>query len=415
MKRLMLVLSIFLLTGLSCALPNVNVEWPTATPITTTLSPAEPTPGQVLPTPPPSGQPATLQPTAPSGVPLPIGLAIVPPDRAVVDVFNPDGQLLGEMSAPGLEDANPERVHIAGGWTAGRPQVAYFTFANSGQILLNTNEQIAPLVNTPNFAGMLGAPGQPFLAYSLAELGPNGLSGRLYAAPLASLAGAAPIISFDDPNGRAIKPLAIRVENGAPTGVWYTRRPWGIGGDIVFDPTDGLYYVSLSDGAITEKLGAAARSASLSPDQAWAAYASGEPGNGALHIYNFQSGASFSFNLLPSSDRGAGYGVFSPSNAKVAWLEGSGWGLGDVPNFHPTIRVGTTQGAWLVDYPDTLLSNLLGATVAWVQPVGWLDENLLVLQAHGVNWDEATVIVIDTTANQLTFRASGTFVEFVYP
>jgi len=419
-KRLIFLPLIFLLTGLACALPNVTVNWPTETPPAVPPS-TSPSPAPVLPTPvpptvqPTPGQPEVVPSPAPGGVFLPIGLAVVPLDRTVVQVFGPDGQLLGEMSVPGLESADMEKVHLAGGWSAGRPPVAYFTFNNGGQILVNTNEQITVLVNTPNFAGMLGAPGQPFLAYSLAELGPNGLSGRLYAAPIASLAGAAPIISFNDPDGRAVKPLAIRVENGAPTGVWYARRPWGIGGDIVFDPTDGIYYVSLSDGAVTEKMGADARSASLSPDQAWASYASGEPGNGALHVHNLLNGADFRFDLLPASDRGAGYGVFSPASTKIAWMEGSGSGMADVPNFHATVRVGTTQGAWLADYPDTMIANLLGSPVAWVQPVGWLDENRLVLQVRGANWDDSSLVIVDVATNLPTRLAAGTFVEFVYP
>jgi len=220
---------------------------------------------------------------------------------------------------------------------------------------------------------------------------------------------------MDDPEGRAIKPLALYAEGGVPTGVWYTLRPWGIGGDIVFDPTEGLYYVNISDGTITEYNDNVSRSASMSFDQVWAANARGIPGNGTFHIYNFQTGENYGFNPLPSSERGAGYGVFSRSNQYVAWMEGSGWTMAETPNFHATIRVGTTGGAWLVDYPDIMLASLLGTAVAWAEPVGWLDDQRLVLQTRGTDWSDASVVVMDITTNYLTYLTSGAFVGFVYP
>jgi len=47
--------------------------------------------------------------------------------------------------------------------------------------------------------------------------------------------------------------------------------------------------------------------------------------------------------------------------------------------------------------------------------VGWLDETRLVLQVHGANWDDSSVLIVDVTANQPTRLAAGTFVGFVYP
>jgi hypothetical protein len=414
MKRAIFVLMILLLASLACALPNIAIAWPTEPPgqppVVTQAPATQPTEQPPVVTQPPATQ-TPIQPTAT----LPIAIAIVQAEHAAVNIYSLNSQLLAEIGAAGLENAGPESVHIAGRLAPTYPAVAYFTYSNGGQIMLNTNEQIAPLVNAPNFASMLGAPGQPILSYSTAEFGQTALRSQLFVSPIDTLFNAGPAVSLDDPEGRAIKPLAIHVDGGVPTGVWYTLRPWGIGGDIVFDPTEGLYYVNISNGTITEYNDNVSRSASMSFDQVWAANARGIPGNGTFHIYNLQTAENYGFNPLPSSERGAGYGVFSPSNQYVAWMEGSGWTMAETPNFHATIRVGTTGGVWLVDYPDTMLASLLGSAVAWAEPVGWLDDQRLVLQIRGTDWRDASVVVMDITTNYLTYLTAGMFVGLVYP
>jgi len=344
---------------------------------------------------------------------MPSAIAIVQVNHAAVSIYSLNGQLLTEISTPGLENAGAESVHIAGKLADAYLPVAYFTYGNGGQIMLNTNGQISPLVNAPYFASMAGASGQSILSYSTAEFGQSTLRSQLFVSPINTISYTGPAVSMDDPNGRAIKPLAIRVENGVPTGVWYTLRPWGIGGDIVFDPTEGFYYINLNDGRITEY--DVLNSASMSQDQVWVANSRGNPANGTFYIYNILTGENHGFNPLPSTDRGAGYGVFSPSDQTVAWMEGSGWTMAETPSFHATIRVGTIKGDLLVDYPDTMLASLLGTAVSWVEPVGWLDDQRLVLQIRGSEWSDASVVTMDITTNYLTYLAAGSFVGFAYP
>jgi hypothetical protein len=414
MKRPIFVLMILLLASLACGLPNITIAWPTeppGQPLVVTQAPA---------TEPPAGPAVTVPPVTepPTGLPalnLPNGIVVDTQDGYGLILVDVKGSYITERATPGLGSAGPESVHVAGSSETNSTPLVYQSWDNGGAILANVNEQITTLAAVPNFASMLGVPGQPILSYSTAEFTNNGLRSQLFVSPLDTLFHAGPAVSREDPEGRAIKPLAIYVEGGVPTGVWYTLQPWGIGGDIVFDPTEGIYYVNINDGTITERMDKISRSASMSFDQVWAAYASGIPGNGTFHIYNFQTGENYGFNPLPSSERGAGYGVFSPSDTYVAWMEGSGWTMAETPNFHATIRVGTTGGAWLVDYPDTMLASLLGTAVAWVEPVGWLDDQRLVLQVRGTDWSDASVVVMDITTNYLTYLTAGTFVGFVYP
>lgn len=417
MKRLLPILAMCLLVSLACGLPNVTIEWPAETPPVTqppvqpSIPTQSPVPIQNIVT----AQPADTQPTNPPPLNQPVALAVVQGDREVVSFYGLDGQPRAEVATPGIISLDPERVHIAGRWTGARPPVIYSRFDNGGQVMININDQVSLLADAPDFAGMAGMIGEPILAYSNAMFGQVALRSQLFVSHTASLGSALPVLDLENPEGNAVIPLAIRAEGGAPVGVWYTQRPWGIGGDIVFDPTGGVYYLNLSDGTTTERLGRESHTVSLSPDQVWVAYASGMPGNGTFHIYNLLTGENFGFNPLASSDRGAGYGVFSPSNAYVAWMEGSGSGMAEVPNFHPTLRIGTTKGEWLVDYSDAALSSQLGTAVAWVRPVGWLDDQRLVVQVHGIDWDDAFVVIVDIAANRATFLVTGTFVGMVYP
>jgi len=156
MKHSIFVLTILLLASLACGLPNITIVWPTeppGQPPVVTQAPATQTPVQPpVVTQPPATQPPAIKPSAT----LPIAIAIVLINHAAVNIYSLDGQLLAEIGATGLENASPESVHIAGKLAAAYPPVAYFTYSNGGQIMLNTNEQIAPLVNAPNLCQHVG-------------------------------------------------------------------------------------------------------------------------------------------------------------------------------------------------------------------------------------------------------------------
>lgn len=418
-----LILAALLLVNLACNLPIKTSSTPDA------ALPAAPTTGvsEIIPT--PTVKPAGIteipstapEPTAvPTSVPgyLPNGFVSDTHDGIGLTFFNLAGSPITELRTPGWFGGSSEYVHVAGSLPQGPVLVplVYFTFENAGAIQMNTNDQISTLVSAPSFVSLAGAAGQPVVAYSTAEFDDNGLHDKLYVGSLDSLPGP-PVIDLIDPESWAIKPLVVTAANGQPLGVWYTYAAWGIGGDIVFEPRNGLYYLDLASGQSNELLDRNHNPSSLSFDQTWVAYS---PVNWdtpqPLSIRNLSTGENYTIPLIPESDRGAGNATFSPDNQYVAWMEGSGYMMAEVPNFYATIRIATTSGAHLADIRDSDLNGIAGSgEVQWVVPAGWLDQSTLILEVRFENWDEAALIRVNYDGAGLAYLAPGSFIGFLYP
>ena len=352
---------------------------------------------------------------------LPIGVATS--TGSGLRVFDRLGYTLVEINTPGLFYSDRSNLHLAGGLPEGSANlpVVYFSFEQNESLLLNTNGQISTLLPIPYFAGLAGATGEPVVAYTTADLSTSGsLLGQLYVGRLESLPTAAPVLTDDDPQGWALVALAVDVENDEPVGVWYSKRPWGIGGDIVFDPRRTLSYLDLGTRTVSQFLGAEANPSAISADRIWLAYTddtSVGAGAGEMMIRNILSGVNISFPLLPAVDpRGAGNAVFSPGNQYIAWMEGNGFQMAETPNFHSVVRVGNMNGNTIAEFADTALVTVSGlGIVQRVEPVGWFDDETLVIMARGERWDETVLLKIDIPSKTPSFLAQGAFVGFVYP
>ena len=75
-----------------------------------------------------------------------------------------------------------------------------------------------------------------------------------------------------DTGSYAVRPLAIAHDQGQPLGVYYTTIPYGIGGDIVFEPRRSLNYLDLASYQSRELLGIGSSPSGFSPDLTWLAY-----------------------------------------------------------------------------------------------------------------------------------------------
>ena len=384
-------------------------------------SSAPPTPTQPLAEPiPPTDVPAE----EPSATYLPVGIAANKSEQEKVTVYDRDGYTLIEISTPGMSYSNPANVHVAGTFTQGNSNlpILYYAFEQNNSLLLSHNQQVTTLISIPYFADLVGAPGTDIIAYSIANYDNNlnALRTQLFVGASSALANAAPVLTEDDPQGWAVVALSIGAENGSPVGVWYSKRPWGIGGDIVFEPRRSLFYLDLATGTSSQILGAEANPSALSDDQSWIAYTDDTnvgSGAGAMSIRNLQSGANVTFSLLPASEpRGAGTATFSPSNQYLAWMEGNGWQMAEIPNFHSVVRVGDLDGNIVAEIADTALVTVAGlGRVSRVEPVGWFDDHSLVIMARGEVWDQASLLLVDIPSQTTSFLASGVFLGFVYP
>jgi hypothetical protein len=271
-----------------------------------------------------------------------------------------------------------------------------------------------------NFFALDGAPALPVIAYTLIKsFDGNGLDSQVFVGTPDTLPTAAPILDYNDPTGYAIKPLSLMADGTTPVSMWYSFIPYGIGGDIVFEPRRELWRLDIASGATTQILNTDQQPVGLSTDANLIAYTSLSQYTGPLNIVNLSSGNTLSIQLLPSSDRGAGDAVFSPDNSLVAWKEGSGFQMAEVPNFHATIRVARVADGGVIREitDDSFNAYVPFAPVGWVQPVAWLDDHTLLLEVRGIDWgaNSTAIVKVDVNTGEIANLAPGAFVGLLYP
>jgi len=226
----------------------------------------------------------------------------------------------------------------------------------------------------------------------------------------------APALLFhvDSSDYDVLLPLAVDEVDGALHGVWFTRRPWGIGGDIVFEPMDGLYFLKAGTGDPVQILEPGKHPCGLSPDRNFVAWTDASNG---LMVTNLMTGQTLNIPLDPSSDRGAGNCAFSPSNDQLSWMEGSDFQMAETPNFTSRIRVvmlfeGDIQEVMNMPTASYNLTDLLGVPVAALRPQAWLDESRLMLDA---GWGEFhKLFMLDINTNSIFQEVPGTLVSIFF-
>ena len=420
-KQILLIIG--LLTGLSsCAFPSTS-----ATP---TLQQASPT--SIPPTP---STPPTMEPTiAPSQVPTdtpaatpmntdfyqPVGIATLPMGGGRVVYYDLQGQQIGELLAPGLLSGSLQQVHIAGPLSYSPepiiPPLVFYTFDNGGELWVNNNNALSLIKPVPNLYSISGVPGKPLLVYSQVIYSDIGLQSLVYIGDIQSIGSVNPVLDSTNSQSYAVKPLAITTESDQATGFWYTTNPYGIGGDIVFEPTQTLNYLNLTDNQIKTYLSLKYGPTGISDDQAWVAYNQSGEISPLTIVHNFDFSNPITYPLMETNDRGAGNAVFSPDNQYIAWKEAGGSLMDQPPSFHETIRVATLDGNIIAEIPDTSLLTASGfSEIDWVIPLGWLDTQTLALEIRGISWENAAILSVRYDGSNPTFIASGSFLGFLYP
>jgi len=349
-------------------------------------------------------------------------VAITTEKDGILSVFDREGYTLQQVNIPGASYADESNLHILSVFphdNSGLP-VLYYSFEQNNSLLMSHNGQISTLLSVPDFSGMVGAPGKAVFAYTRVEYANVNLISHLYAGTIKDIPTAAPVYSENSAEGWGLVAFAVNVEAEKPVGIWYSKRPWGIGGDIVFDPLRTLSYIDLQTGSNSQYLGADANPSAISADGKWLAYTDDEgavAGAGTMAIRNIETGVGLSYPLQNAVDqRGAGEASFSPSNEYLAWMEGSGFQMAEIPNFHSVVRVGNLNGNIIAEFADTAFVAASGlGTVARVEPVGWFDDNTLVVMARGEAWNDAVLLMIDISSQNISLLAQGVFVGFVYP
>ncbi|NMB62767.1 MAG: hypothetical protein GYA18_10575 [Chloroflexi bacterium] len=334
--------------------------------------------------------------------------------------YNLQGQPITELKTPGIGYGSSGRVHIAGSIPEGpiMTPLVYHSFTNPESLLVNINDSITTLVQTPTLYGLAGAPGQAHIAYSLYTPSHNTVHSDLFLGDLETLPNIGPVYSLDNSDDfYVINPVAVSTQAAVATGVWYTFSAWGIGGDIIFPVNQGLYYFDMTNGNNYQILDKNCKFQGLSQDFSFAAcqhYDSN--GNYSYSVENLSASTSTTFALDPSSDRGAGYGVFSQDGNYVAWMEASGSHMAEVPNYHSHIRIAFTGGGIVYDQTDQAIASALGVSaLPSMLPVGWLDNQTLLIQVSIDDFGSSALATIDVTDGAVQKIIDGSFVTFAYP
>jgi len=335
-------------------------------------------------------------------------------------LFNLQGQPITELKTPGSGYTSSNNVHITGPIPEGpiMTPLVYHSFENPESLLVNVNDSISTLVETPMFYGLVGAPGEAFIAYSVYEPTSESVRSDLYLGNLETIPTNGPVYSLDNNTDYyVINPLGITTESGIATKIWYTHSAWGIGGDIIYPVNQSLYSFDMTNGNAIQHLDINCSAQGLSQNFIWAACrASDSNGNQGYFIQNLENGNSVNFPLDPTSDRGAGFGVFSPDDTYVAWLEASGSHMAEVPDYHSRIRIGLTSGGIVYDQADTAIAIALGIdSIPYMKPVGWLDTQTLLAEVNLNDYGNTTLITITLSNGSINKIIDGRFITFAYP
>ena len=367
----------------------------------------------------------------PQSISMPAG-AIVDPRNGITGMteglifYDTDGLILGELLAPFAS-----QTHAAGNYqgslnfplvfhafdTESREQ---YLMVNSGSIQTDPGGQVsvlAPLDDKDMLSGLVGVPGEPILFYIVFQPIDATLRSQFVFGNMDSISAATPILTLESNESRYWVPVAIQMKEGTPNGLWFTRTPWGIGGDIVFSYREGLSYLDLASGTIYEVLPPDMQFSSLSQDQTWIAYTVPKDTGSEFFIRSLMGGDDpILIPSLPESDRGAGDGIFSPSNKYIVWREAQG-SLFD-GNFQQTIRVATLDGQIVGDFKDISFYKTaeLSEGGTQVKPVGWLnDESILVQVIAAEKPHDGTLVKLNVTTGEFTLFAQGFLAGWFYP
>ena len=379
----------------------------------------------------PAASPDNNQPAAPtsqpsnnpsvSAVKLPKGLFVDTHDNNGITYFNIQGQSITELNTPNLPAPNNELEHvvIAGSIAPGANQVpvVYWTNNPDPALMLNKNNQVSVLLKANNIAETAGAPGQAILAYSTADSQNNSFLNKLYVGTLDTIPTAKAVISLQAIDCFCtLTPLTVEAVNNTVKGVWYTMSPTGLGG-VGFYPNNGLYFYDYSSGETKQYLDSKQNFRSLSLDHSLAAIMdNSDRANQKFKVVDLNTNTSFNLALDAGSTNGGGAVQFSPDNRFMAWEESSGTTMSDTPDYHSRVRVaqlGDTPGL-VRDLTDSTVTKALGISeVMDVIPVGWLDNQTLLVQVNG--YDQlGTVAKLDMASGTISNFIKGSFIAFAY-
>jgi len=328
-------------------------------------------------------------------------------------IFSPTGQHIKAIYIPFMGKV----VHIASKMPfSDEDQMAIIVLNyESGEYQLMIEGTVTRAFDGTNIYNLKGADGQQVFAMSYLP-GKTGIGGtdsglsEIQVSP-----GVGPMVISRNPETLVV-PVAIRGNGEQPPNdeyvdLWYTLKPYGIGGSIIYPQYRGLYYLLGNEIEHLELLPDTLQFSALSHDGSYVAFT--EVPQGDMKVRDLRTYSEITFPLLPSSDLGAGQAVFSPDSKRVAWMEAET--SKDPGAFDSTIRMASVTGTSLADVPSSVFQEVVGHSNIWVKPVSWLDNERLLVQvmSQGVQ-NSGYVIIMQANGSLEETIFQGDFVGLVY-
>ena len=380
-------------------------------------------PGQAPAAPPAQGE-SSAPTLAPTAVPEyhPSGVLVDPGNGAGLNYYDINGQLVKTFAAPRNTKLDPENVCLTGSGTSGNTSVAvvFQSLDAEAELVMTDGIQSSSLRKTDTFFALACVPGQAALAFSEVSI-ENGIPySSLYAESIDNLSSLSPVLQSKDAETQTVfMPVAVTAAAGNPKGIWYTHSAWGVGGaDLIFPITRGLDFYDLSTKEKRNLLDESRNFQGISPDRQFAGSVDfRSDGDLSMRATELASGRSTAFPLKAGSKRGAGYAVFSPDDAHIAWMEAGGSLTSDPPDFLATVRVGSlANGTIEAEVDATAAAQALNLErIAFLKPVGWLDDHSLLMEARSSDWEQAYLLRFDLQSQGLALFSPGSFLGFSYP
>jgi len=226
-----------------------------------------------IPTPQPEITEAQLQGGA---GPMPEGILLDSQDQYGIKLYNTAGLPITELKAPHDSAFDLGDVHMAGPVSGPimTPLVFMSWSNNQRAVYKNINDSITTIYESINLYQLAGAAGSDLIVFTdigTPTDGSMGLVNNVYFGRVSTLnPSSTPVIVNNEGEGRAIQPLAVRDAAGQQ-GFYYTRAAYGIGGDIVFAPRNGLFYYDAVANSTSQILGNDRDPVGISPDLVWTA------------------------------------------------------------------------------------------------------------------------------------------------
>jgi len=329
--------------------------------------------------------------------------------------------LMERMDVPSGMAGDPSGVHVSGRVTGAErfPAIIAHAWLPQPGIVSFSAGQVSVLHTAGHFLAMAGAPGQPLIAFSEIAYQNGEGDARLYAGHITDLIQMVPLASLSsDMPGFAPVPLAVDSVQGATGEVWYSLAAWDSrGADMLFPLSLGLFKVNLLSGESQTLVGLDRNVQGLSPDRSMAAsMAAGFDEDQSLQVHHLASGRIIGFDLKPGHS-GAGFAVFSPLNQRVAWLEAGGTVLSESDTILMTVRVARLSGAEILaelDLEEAARTAELAPAVR-MRPVGWLDEDQLLVEVSGSASQQSALVRMDVSAGSKSLFSPGRFLALTYP